>query len=58
MPLCNYHLFVNVDGPGVAIDLQDQFGKVDRDLRRAKINLHPPTEPCLVSVLSLRTFGE
>lgn len=45
VPLCNYHLFVSVGGPGVAVDLQDQFGKVDRDLRRAKISLNPPTEP-------------
>ena len=49
---------MNVDGPGVAVDLQDQFGKVDRDLRRAKINLHSPTEPCLVTVLTLTAFGE
>ena len=33
----------SVGGPGVTVDLQDQLGKLDRDLRRAKINLNPPT---------------
>lgn len=58
VPLCNYHLFVSVGGAGVAVDLRDQFGKVDRDRRRAKISLNPRTEPNLATVLTITTFRE